>query len=68
MTWKVYRRRGFTEIRPYEMGEDLTNVSVQPGYEPQQGDMIARRYDDPKDMWVIEASYFKDNYDLVVQE
>jgi len=63
--WKTYKRRGLTQIRPYEMGEDLTNVSVAPNHEPEQGDMIARRYEDPRDQWLISGEYFKANYELV---
>jgi hypothetical protein len=50
------------------MGEDLTDVSIQPNYEPKQGDMIARRYEDPRDVWLISEEAFKRDYELVVNE
>lgn len=50
------------------MGEDLTNVSIAPNYEPKQGDMIARRYEDPSDQWLISEEAFKKDYELVVNE
>jgi len=28
MTWAHYRRKGYSEMRPYIVGEDLTGISV----------------------------------------
>lgn len=49
-------------MRPYVPGEDLTNISVQPGYEPKYGDWIARNDSDPNDQWLVSEEYFKENY------
>ena len=57
-----------TQMRLYEVGEDLTNVSIAPNYEPKQGDMVARRYEDPSDQWLISEEAFKKDYELVVNE
>ena len=60
--WKTYRKRGLTKMRPYEPNEDLSNVSVDVGYTPKVGDMIAS---DDKTSWLINSDYFKSNYELV---
>jgi len=33
--FKQYRRKGFSEMRPYIKGEDLTNISVSPEDDPE---------------------------------
>ena len=57
--WKIYRKTQTTRMRPYVPGEDLTHVSVDPGYTPQQGDMIAS---DGKTTWLMAESFFNENY------
>jgi len=57
--WKLYRKTQTTKMRPYSPGEDLTGVSVDPGYEPKQGDMVAS---DGKTTWLVNQSYFAANY------
>jgi hypothetical protein len=57
---KLYRKRGLTNMRPYEPGEDLSQVSVDVGYTPKSGDMIAT---DGKTSWLINQTYFDTNYE-----
>ena len=66
--WKLYKKRAMTQMRLYQVGEDLDGISIQPNYEPKQGDMIARRYEDPRDQWLISEEAFKRDYELVVNE
>lgn len=65
MTWKQYRRKGLSEMRPYEPGEDLTGVSIShadhQGGSPRLGDMIARNPKDHADQWLVAKKYFEEN-------
>ena len=63
MSWAKYRKQGVTEMRLYEPGEDLSRISVQPDYTPKQGDMVARDPAKPADQWLVNADYFKVNYE-----
>jgi len=65
--WKLYKSRAITQIRPYEVGEDLNGITMSPKHEPEMGDMICRRYDKPDDQWLISKEYFMQNYELVSQ-
>jgi len=65
--WKLYKSRALTEIRPYEVGEDLDGITIPPRHEPEMGDMICRRHDKPEDQWLIAKEYFMKNYELVSQ-
>ena len=60
--WRAYRKTQTTQMRPYNPGEDLTSVSIDPGYTPKQGDMLAS---DGKTSWLINQNYFMENYELV---
>ena len=62
-SWTLYRKSGMAEMRPYNPGEDLSGVSVQPDHVPAQGDMIARDPDNPGDRWLVAAEFFKKNYE-----
>lgn len=63
MTWQRYRKKGITEIRPYVEGEPLTDVSIQPGAQPQPGDWIARDPNNHSDQWLITKDFFEINYE-----
>ncbi len=67
--WKLYRKKGLTEMRPYEPGEVLRNVSISDVDElngsPKKGDRIARNPDNHKDEWLIAEAFFKKNYEEV---
>lgn len=62
-----YRRTQLSEMRPYEPGESIGNVSISPedarAGSPKAGDMIARNPANHKDMWLIAAKYFADNFE-----
>ena len=65
MTFKRYARKGFVEARPYQPGEDLTNVSVnnEDLLRPNlRGGWIARDPANHKDSWYIHATYFTEHY------
>ena len=70
MEWKKYRRTGLSEMRPYEEGENLTNIvsishaDVVNG-SPKTGDMIARNPKDHSDQWLVAEKYFKENLEEV---
>lgn len=61
--FKKYRKQGTTLLRPYEVGEDLTGVSVSEKDTPELGGMIAY---DPKDgaRWYVSKDYYNTNYEL----
>lgn len=63
--WKQYKRKGLSEMRPYETGEDLSHVSIsEPDLQsgsPKRGDMIARNPNNHEDQWLVAQKYFEDN-------
>lgn len=63
--WRRYKRKGVSEMRPYVVGEDLSNVSISlPDSEagsPKEGDMIARNPQNHADQWLVAQKYFEDN-------
>ena len=66
--YKQYRRKGFSEMRPYVLGEDLTGISVSaPDKElpTLEGGMIARNPADHNDKWYVAKKYFEENLELV---
>ena len=63
--WTTYRRRGVTEMRPYQPGEDLTGISVQANQTPQAGGWIARNPQDRSDQWYVTPEYFAANMEKV---
>jgi hypothetical protein len=60
-TWKQYRRRGMTEMRPYVPGEDLQGISVSGTDTPALGGMIARNPENHQDQWYVNAAYVAAN-------
>ena len=54
-------------MRPYEPGEDVSNVSISDqdleNGSPKLGDMIARNPKNHKDEWLVAEKYFKDNFE-----
>ena len=64
--WKQYKRKGLSEMRPYVIGEDLSNISVANGQVPHiDMGMIARNPLDHSDMWYVTRKYFNDNLEEV---
>lgn len=64
-----YRRTNVAEMRPYEPGEQLGNVSVSEpdrlAGSPRAGDMIARNPSNHVDQWLVSAAYFRDNFEEI---
>lgn len=62
-----YRRSQIAELRPYEVGEDLKDVSISAedtkAGSPKLGDMIARNPMNNADQWLVAAKYFEDNFE-----
>lgn len=56
--WKLYKRRGYTEARPYVPGEDLTGVGIPAGVTPVEGGVIARDPSNPNDRWYVTRDLF----------
>lgn len=67
--WNDYKRKGFSEMRPFLSGENLNGISVSredaEAGSPKEGDMIARNPKNHKDQWLVAAKYFNDNLELV---
>lgn len=65
MNWKQYKRKGLSEMRPYEPGEDISGVSIsapdKDAGSPKEGDMIARNPKNHDDQWLVAKKYFEDN-------
>lgn len=65
-TWKQYRRKGLSEMRPYVKGEDLTGISVSNVDKPEEDmGMIARNPKNHADQWYVARKYFEDNLEPV---
>ena len=62
--FKKYIRKGYSEMRPYIPGEDLSSVSVAEVDNPTLGGMIARNPKSHKDQWYVAKQYFNDNLEL----
>lgn len=64
--FKKYVRKGYSEMRPYVPGEDLSKVSVADVDTPEPGGMIARNPKNHEDQWYVAKQYFEDNLELAV--
>lgn len=63
--WRRFVRRGYSLMRLYRKGEDLTNVSVSKEDDPiNDMGMIACNPDNPKDQWYVARAYFDKNFEL----
>jgi len=67
--WKRYKRKGLSEMRPYILGEDMSNISISDvdytNGSPKAGDMIARNPKNHEDKWLVAKQYFEDNLEEV---
>lgn len=64
--FKQYRRTGLSEMRPYVLGEDLSEVSVAATDDPPTDmGMIARNPQNHNDQWYVARKYFEDNLEEV---
>ena len=63
--FKEFKRKGFTEMRLYIKGEDLTDVSVSKEDNPET-DMgyVARNPSNYKNSWYVAKAFAVANYDL----
>lgn len=68
--WQQYKRKGFSEMRPYVEGEvlppcvSISDADLGAG-SPKLGDMIARNPKNHEDQWLVDRKYFEDNLELV---
>jgi hypothetical protein len=63
--WKYYKHKGLSEMRPYVLGEDMSNISVSDVDDPEKDmGMIARNPENHEDMWYVSREYFKQNLEL----
>lgn len=62
--FKAYRRKGHSYMRPYEPGEDLSEISVSPEDTPEPGGMVAVNPDNFADQWYVNKEYFEKNLEL----
>jgi len=63
--WANYILTHVVEMRPYELGEDLTHIHVNSVDNPRTDlGMIARNIDRPGDMWYISKARFKGEFKL----
>lgn len=70
--FKQYRRRQIAELREWEVGDDMTGVSVSAedakAGSPKAGDMIARNPANHADQWLVAKKYFEDNFAAITPE
>lgn len=65
MEWKKYRKMTIQEMRPYIIGEDLSNISVSKEDIPEEGGMIARNSSNYNDQWYVAKDFFLKNYKIL---
>jgi hypothetical protein len=67
--WERYRRKGVTEMRPYNLEILPSCVSVsevdRANGSPKKGDMIARNPMNHLDQWLVAKDYFEENFQKV---
>lgn len=67
MEFTQYRRKQIAELRPFNDGDNMTDVSVSAedvkAGSPKAGDMIARNPKNHADQWLVAAAYFADNFE-----
>ena len=68
--YKQYRRKSISEMRPYIVGEllsdkvSISQADMQNG-SPKAGDMIARNPKNHDDQWLVAKEYFEDNLEPI---
>ena len=63
--FRKYVRKGYSEMRPYIPGEDLSKISVADVDTPEKGGMVTRNPKNHDDQWYVAKRYFEDNLELV---
>ena len=66
--YKNYLKCLLQPMRPYIVGEDLSNISISTPDIPGEGGMIAVNPNDPKDQWYVAKRFFEDNYELAEEQ
>lgn len=61
---KNYRKKSIQPMYPYELGMDMTGVSVSDEDTLEKGGMIAYNPNNPHDRWYIAKDFFEKNYEL----
>lgn len=68
--FKLYQRKGLSEMTPYTIGMDMTKISMSEADvvngSPKEGDMIARNPKNHEDKWLVAKKYFEDNLELAI--
>lgn len=62
--FKSYRKTGLQIMRPYELDEDMSKISVAKCDTPEIGGMIAVNPKDNSDRWYVAKKFFEDNYEV----
>lgn len=69
MTFTQYQRKSIAELRPYQVGEDLSKVSITAtdanNGSPKVGDMVARNPLNHEDQWLVTKEYFEQNFSVL---
>jgi len=79
MSFKQYRRKSVSEMRPVRPEEIKSGYPFDPNLDikisvsaedlaagsPKSGDMIARNPKNHKDQWLVAKAYFEDNLELI---
>ena len=64
--YKQYRRSAVAEMADWYEGFDMTGVSISDhdknNGSPKVGDKIARNPKDHSDRWLVDATYFSENF------
>ena len=66
--FKQYRRKGYSEMRPFIEGESTDNISISPEdlkLPTLVGGMVARNPKNHADQWYVAKKYFEENLELV---
>jgi len=64
--FRAYQKTTVQWMRPYVIGEDMSDVSVRPEDTPEYGGMIAVNAQNPKDKWYVGKKFFEENYQEIV--
>lgn len=62
--YKLYYKAKLQPLRPYIVGEDMSEVSINKEDTPEEGGMVAYNPDNPSDKWYVAKKFFEDNYVL----
>jgi len=69
--WKRYRRKEFSEMRPYVVGENMNGINISDADRnngsPKIGDMIARNPKNHNDQWLVAQKYFAENFGACIK-